>query len=210
MSRSSLGGRALALAAAAFLASLVTAACDRSGRSEAIQAERLATASRWGTPSVFTTAHRSVGDAWRAYFDVRPEVSQPFAFSHQLHLSKELVCTDCHEGVERGPVAGLPSVNTCMICHSQIATDRPAIQALAALQEKGTDLTWPRVYGYPREAHVRFEHAPHIRSGVECATCHGDMAQQTVAERVVEMDMGFCVNCHKSKQASNDCLTCHY
>ena len=200
----------LALAAAAFLASLVTAACDRSGRSEAIQAERLATSSRWGTPSVFTTAHRSVGDAWRAYFDVRPAVAHPFAFSHQLHLSKELVCTDCHEGVERGPVAGLPSVNTCMICHSQIATDRPAIQALAALQEKGTDLTWPRVYGYTREAHVRFEHAPHIRNGVECATCHGDMAQQTVAERVVEMDMGFCVNCHKSKQASNDCLTCHY
>ena len=210
MSRSSVGGRALAVAAAAFLASLATAACDRSGRSEAIQAERLATPSRWGTPSVFTTAHRSVGDAWRAFFDVRPAVSHPIAFSHQLHLSKELLCTDCHEGVERGPVAGLPSINTCMICHSQIATDRPAIQALAALQEKGADLTWPRVYSYTREAHVRFEHAPHIRSGVECATCHGDMAQQTVAERVVDMDMGFCVNCHKSKQASNDCLTCHY
>jgi len=24
------------------------------------------------------------------------------------------------------------------------------------------------------------------------------------------MDMQFCVNCHKQKQASNDCLTCHY
>jgi hypothetical protein len=28
--------------------------------------------------------------------------------------------------------------------------------------------------------------------------------------RAVEMDMAFCVNCHKQKQASNDCLTCHY
>ena len=197
MSRSSLGGRALALAAAAFLASLATAACDRSDRSEEIQAERLATPSRWGTPSVYTTAHRSFGDAWRSFFDVRPVVSQPIPFSHQIHLAKELVCTDCHEGVERGPVAGLPSVNTCMICHSQIATDRPLIQALAAMQEKGLDLAWQRVYNYTREAHVRFEHAPHIRSGVECSTCHGNMTQQTVAERVVDMDMAFCVNCHK-------------
>jgi len=26
----------------------------------------------------------------------------------------------------------------------------------------------------------------------------------------VDMDMAFCVNCHKQKQASNDCMTCHY
>lgn len=167
-------------------------------------------ASRWGTPSVLTTAHRSAGDAFRAFFDIRTDPEQPVAFSHQLHLSKELVCTDCHEGVERGPVAGLPSVNTCLICHSQIATDRPIIQQITKLQEQGHDLAWQRVYGYPREAHVRFEHAPHIRSGVECSTCHGDLSQQTVATRVVEMDMAYCVNCHKAKQASNDCLTCHY
>jgi hypothetical protein len=209
VSRSRLGGRRLALVVLAAVWAMA-AACNWSARTEHQQAQRLAQPSRWGTPSVFTTAHRSVGDAVGAFFGVRPEVQQPVAFSHQLHLEKELVCTDCHEGVERGPVAGLPSVNTCMICHSQIATDRPIIQSLTAMQEKGLDLTWPRVYGYARGAHVRFEHAPHIRSGVECSTCHGDMKQQTVARRVVEMDMAFCVNCHKTKQASNDCLTCHY
>jgi len=26
----------------------------------------------------------------------------------------------------------------------------------------------------------------------------------------VDMDMNFCVSCHKQRQASNDCLTCHY
>jgi hypothetical protein len=210
VSRSRLGGRRLALVVLLAAVWATAAACNWSARSEHQQAQRLAQPSRWGTPSVFTTAHRSVGDAFRAFFGVRPDVQQPVAFSHQLHLEKELLCTDCHEGVERGPVAGLPSVNTCMICHSQIATDRPIIQSLTAMQEKGLDLTWPRVYGYAREAHVRFEHAPHIRSGVECSTCHGDMKQQTVARRVVEMDMAFCVNCHKTKQASNDCLTCHY
>jgi hypothetical protein len=135
---------------------------------------------------------------------------QPFDYSHQIHLEKELVCTDCHEGVERGPRAGLPSINTCMICHSQIATERPLIKTLADLQAKGIDLAWQRVYDYAPQAHVRFEHAPHIRAKVDCATCHGDMRQQSVAQRMVDMDMGFCVNCHKQRQASNDCLTCHY
>jgi formamidopyrimidine-DNA glycosylase len=166
--------------------------------------------SRWGTPAVFTTAHTSFSSAVRDYFGIRDEARQPFDFSHQLHLSKELLCTDCHSGVEKGPVAGIPSVSTCMICHSQIATDRPLIKTLTELQSKGLDLPWQRVYSYAPEAHVRFDHAPHIRAKVECSTCHGNLTEQTVARRVVNLSMSFCVNCHRAKQVSNDCLTCHY
>jgi predicted CXXCH cytochrome family protein len=201
------------LFAGAFVAWLAAAAagCGVIARpSEQEQTARLAQASRWGTPSVFTPAHRSIGEAFSEHFGVRPEPEQPFPFSHQIHLEKQLVCTDCHESVERGPRASIPGVNTCMICHSQIATDRPLIQQIAQMQEKGLDFAWQRVYDYPRSAHVRFEHSPHIRAGVECSTCHGDQKSQTVARRMVDMDMGFCVNCHKQKQASNDCLTCHY
>lgn len=207
MSQSNRGrsGRLLVL-----LLPVACAACGLTGPGEPGHAERLAQPSRWGTPSVFTTAHRTAGEAFRHFFDRRPEVRQPFAFSHQVHLAKEVLCTDCHDGVERGPVAGLPSINTCMICHSQIATDRPLIQTLADMQAKGLDLAWQRVYGYAPEAHVRFEHAPHVRGGIECATCHGDLKTETVAERVVDLDMAFCVNCHKAKQASIDCLACHY
>ncbi len=159
---------------------------------------------------MFSPAHRTAGEAIRAHFGVRSDPEQPFPFSHQLHLEKELVCTDCHESVERGPVASIPSVNTCMICHSQIATERPLIKQMAEMQAKGLDFAWQRVYDYPRESHVRFEHAPHIRAKVECSTCHGNQKEQTVARRMVDMDMAFCVNCHKQKQASNDCMTCHY
>jgi hypothetical protein len=112
--------------------------------------------------------------------------------------------------VESSPRAGLPGLNTCMTCHSAVATEKPLVQSMAEMQTKGLDFAWQRVYDYSREAHVRFEHAPHIRAKVECSTCHGDMRQQDVAQRVVNMDMAFCVNCHKQKQASNDCLTCHY
>jgi hypothetical protein len=167
--------------------------------------------SRWGTPPVFTPARSSFGQAFREFMGSHPtEVAQPFDFSHQIHLSKGAQCTDCHTGVEQGARAGLPSINTCMICHSQIATDRPLIQQITDMQAKGVDLNWNRVYNYFPESHVRFEHAPHIRAKVECSTCHGNQAEQTVARRAVNMDMAFCVNCHKQKQASNDCLTCHY
>ena len=81
------------------------------------------------------------------------------------------------EYLTKGPVAGIPGVRTCMICHQAIATDRPLIKQVAALDEKGIDLPWRRVYGYPRESHVRFNHAPHIRANVECSTCHGDIAK---------------------------------
>src|SRR3954452_18064056 len=161
-------------------------------------------------PAVFTLAHRSTVDAARDYFNIRPTAQQPIPFPHKTHIAKKAVCTDCHETVEKGPIAGIPSVKTCMICHDQIATDHPLIKQVASYSQKGIEIPWQRVYGFTHEAHVRFQHAPHIRAKVDCAACHGDVANQTVAERVVDHNMGFCVNCHRQKGASNDCLTCHY
>jgi hypothetical protein len=97
-----------------------------------------------------------------------------------------------------------------MGCHLGIAEDKERIIKITTeYYEKGLDLPWQRVYGWNDEAHVRFNHAPHIRSGVNCATCHGDLSKMTVAERAVEHTMGFCVDCHTEKKASTDCLTCH-
>jgi hypothetical protein len=160
--------------------------------------------------SVYTTARGSFGEAARDFFAIRPAPVQPIPFPHKTHIAKKAVCADCHESADKGPIAGIPSVKTCMICHSQIATDKPLIKQVTSYADKGIEIPWQRVYGFTHDAHVRFNHAPHVRAGVECATCHGDVANQTVAERVVDHNMGFCVNCHKAKQASNDCLTCHF
>lgn len=158
-----------------------------------------------------STAHETFGAAVNDYFWLKPTPVQPIEFPHVTHIEKGLTCTEfCHETVTKGPQAGLPSINTCMTCHSQIATDKPRIQQITQMQEKGLDLAWQRVYEYAETAHVRFNHAPHIRAEVECATCHGNIAQQTVAQRNVDLNMGFCVTCHREKNAPNDCLTCHY
>ena len=106
----------------------------------------------------------------------RPDPVQPIEFPHNMHVGKQIGCTEyCHESVTTGPVAGLPSVRTCMICHNAIATDRPRIKQITAMREKGIDLAWQRVYGYHARGARAFNHAPHIRAKVECSTCHGDI-----------------------------------
>lgn len=160
---------------------------------------------------VFTPAHDTIGSAVNDFFGRRPVPEQPLEFPHNVHIERGMTCTQaCHVGVTRGPIAGLPSVRTCMACHRTFAREAPRIQQITELNAKGLDLDWQRVYGYPREAHVRFDHAPHIRAKVDCTTCHGDVAQQTVAQRNVNLTMGFCVTCHQENNASLDCLTCHF
>jgi hypothetical protein len=160
---------------------------------------------------VFTPAHRSFGEAVRHFFSIRPEPVQPIAYQHKPHIEKaKLQCNFCHAAVDKGPVASIPGVKDCMVCHQAIATDKPEIQKVAAYEQRGEEIPWQRVYGWNDEAHVRFNHAPHIRAEVQCSTCHGDVPQMTVARRVVDHTMGFCVSCHQERKVSNDCLTCHY
>ena len=115
---------------------------------------------------------------------------QPIAYTHTVHLAKGLPCTFCHVGVDQGPEARIPGVTVCMSCHSSIATDRPEIKKIAAYKARGEEIPWVRVYNYSASAHVRFNHAPHIRAGVDCAACHGDMTKQTTAERKSEFEHG--------------------
>jgi hypothetical protein len=179
-------------------------------KSSPLDAQRDAKPARAESSLVFTPAHRSLLEAVRDFFGLRPKPVQPIAYSHKVHLENAMACLDCHTGVESGPMAGIPGVETCMVCHSAIATDHPEIQKLAAFQGRGEDVPWQRVYDYSPSAHVRFEHAPHIRAGVDCARCHGDMTRQTVAVRAVNLTMGTCVTCHQQGKASVDCTTCHF
>lgn len=158
----------------------------------------------------YTPAHPTVLDAVKEFFNSRPPAVQPIAFTHKVHLANGLQCVNCHVGVDEGPDARIPSVNFCMTCHQVIAKDKPEIKKVAAYRARGEDIPWQRVYGFEPSAHVKFNHAPHIRAGVQCAACHGDMTTQTVAERRVNLTMGYCIECHQQKKVSVDCVTCHF
>lgn len=165
------------------------------------------------TSPIFTPEHRTVADAVKEFFGGRgpAKPEQPIQYTHKVHLNTVgLQCTFCHAGVDQGPDARIPSVTLCMTCHQAIATDKPEIKKLAAYKARGEDIPWQRVYGFQPSAHVKFNHAPHIRAGVDCAKCHGDLHTMTVAERKVDHTMGFCVECHRQNNAPVDCVTCHY
>jgi hypothetical protein len=135
---------------------------------------------------------------------------QPIAFKHNIHAENGIQCQFCHTGVYQSPVAGIPSVEKCMGCHTYVKTDSQEIHRLAEYWEKQEPIPWVRVNQQP--SYVYFNHASHVAAGVGCGSCHGDVANMTVAEPVVNMNMGFCLDCHaeqENKDALYDCAVCH-
>ncbi len=137
---------------------------------------------------------------------------QPIAYSHQTHVEAGVQCLFCHTSPLRSDVAGIPSVQKCMGCHTIIATDNEAVQALTSYRKRGEPIPWNRVNQQPD--FVYFSHQAHLGAGINCETCHGDVGHMVVARPVVRMDMGWCLNCHLKQPEEKltrqaDCLTCH-
>lgn len=135
---------------------------------------------------------------------------QPIAYSHKIHIEHGLQCLDCHSGADTGARATIPSVSKCMLCHAKIATDNVEVKKVAEFAAARREIPWQRVYGFDPGALVKFQHAPHIRAGVQCARCHGDMTQAATAQPLVKHNMGTCLSCHRQYHASEDCAACHY
>jgi cytochrome c7-like protein/class III cytochrome C family protein len=143
--------------------------------------------------------------AWTAH-----GAEQPIAYSHKQHIALGLACLDCHSTADTSAAATIPSVQKCMLCHAKVAVDKPEIQKVSTFAKSRREIPWQRVYGFSTEASVRFQHAPHVRAGVQCSTCHGDMTQATTAQPLVKHNMGTCLSCHRKNKASEDCITCHF
>lgn len=142
---------------------------------------------------------------WSRYEDT-PE--QPIVFSHEKHAGElKLPCALCHAYAERGKHAGVPAVKTCMNCHKSVAADRPEIQKLTEYWNQKEPVPWAQVYKV--KSHVYFTHKRHIKAGLDCTTCHGEVATMEKMTRVSSLKMGWCVDCHRSRQAPLDCYTCH-
>jgi hypothetical protein len=135
---------------------------------------------------------------------------QPIAFPHNKHIKMGMECVDCHIGADTRASAGIPSVTKCMLCHAKLGRDKAEVKKVIDYANQKIEIPWQRVYSFDVSAHVKFKHAPHYQAGIGCATCHGDMANATVAEKVVHHNMGTCLTCHRQKNASEDCAACHY
>ncbi len=141
-------------------------------------------------------------------------LEQPIQYSHYTHAYVlEMQCEYCHSAARRSIHAGVPPTQTCMGCHKYVKTDRPEIQKLKAFWESGEPTPWNKVHDLPD--YVYFTHKRHVRAGVDCTECHGQMQLQGMPEaipgatdgsttiakvnvRETTLQMGWCLECHGS------------
>jgi hypothetical protein len=129
-------------------------------------------------------------------------------FSHVLHAGKYGIdCLFCHGQAAHGADANLPAARDCYVCHWTIAADKPAILELERRVQSEVPILWPASVRLPE--HVQFPHEPHLRRGVTCAACHGNMGRRENAQPSRPLTMGFCVDCHRTQEATHDCMACH-
>ncbi|WP_243438490.1 cytochrome c3 family protein [Fundidesulfovibrio soli] len=164
----------------------------------------------WGV-FLSITAIALFGLTWWGYRGI-PEAPlgpiQPLPFSHRVHAGvKTLSCLMCHNTVQASAHAGIPPVETCMLCHSRIIITYPDIQALRAHYYDRIPLLWNRVNIL--SDFVKFNHSQHINRSVDCGHCHGDVKSMDRIKPPQEFRMGFCMTCHKAYNATHDCFTCH-
>jgi hypothetical protein len=159
---------------------------------------------------------------------------QPIEFPHNVHVQQfKIDCQYCHADARRSEYAGIPSVTRCMGCHKITAADKPEIKKLADYAAKGEPVPWTRVYKIPEFTY--FPHKAHVRVGLRCQECHGNVEEMTTVaastgpnpvhdalsviglrKNAPPLSMGWCIDCHreqnrtKSTQAPLDCVTCHH
>jgi hypothetical protein len=133
---------------------------------------------------------------------------QPIAFSHAIHAGQyKIDCQFCHSGARRSAVSGIPSLQFCMGCHKTVSPLKPEIARVRAYWDRKEPIRWTRVVQEP--GFVFFNHSPHILKGVRCQECHGPVETMTEVRLDHSLNMDACTGCHRRRNVSIDCYTCH-
>lgn len=130
------------------------------------------------------------------YTRVGYQPKQPVAFSHKIHADQlGLDCRYCHDGVEKSWFSNIPSGNTCMNCHSQVAKESPKLALVRDSFAAGQPIPWVQIHKVPD--YVYFNHSVHVNRGVSCVKCHGDIQKMDEVYHAKSLSMGFCLECHR-------------
>jgi hypothetical protein len=141
---------------------------------------------------------------------------QPVFFRHDVHAGQyKIQCQYCHYSVAVSSEPGIPSMQTCMGCHTLISGsdsgNKAEIKKLRDVSAQKKPIEWTRVHFLAR--HVHFPHSRHIKAlGPNgCWTCHGEINHMPQVYRVNNINnMGWCVTCHLQRNVTRDCTACHY
>ena len=135
--------------------------------------------------------------------DVGYAPTQPIPYSHKLHAGLlGFDCRYCHQNVEDGPHASVPSTATCMNCHKQVKADSPRIKPLVSSLATGNPVEWIKVHMLPDYAY--FDHSVHVNirgeAAIGCKSCHGRVDQMEVVRQEEPLSMSWCLECHNAPE----------
>ncbi len=124
---------------------------------------------------------------------------QPVPFSHAHHSGGDGIdCRYCHQSAEYSAVAGVPPTETCINCHKQIWANSPNLQLVRDSADNGEPIQWIKVHDLPD--FVYFNHSIHVKKGVGCSTCHGQVNRMQLTWQVAPLTMQWCVECHSEPE----------
>lgn len=122
---------------------------------------------------------------------------QNASFSHKTHSGKfGISCLFCHTKAETHFYANMPTAKDCMICHIALKTESELLKSIIYSYDSINSIGYKKIYDVPD--YVMFNHSSHLRSGIDCATCHGAVEQMDSIYLVRPLTMGWCVDCHKN------------
>lgn len=142
-----------------------------------------------------------------AYWEVGYMPEQPGGgFNHQIHAGKlGIDCRYCHFNIEQSPEANIPNVSVCYGCHAEnrLAPEYdPAIEKIGFVREAWAEdmpIEWRRVHKLPD--YVRnFPHHVHVKAGVSCYSCHGQIVGMPEVYQAESLSMGWCLECHRAPE----------
>jgi hypothetical protein len=134
-------------------------------------------------------------------------IAQPVEFDHRHHKRDDGIdCIYCHTGAEREASAGIPATDVCMGCHGQIWNESVQLEPVRKSYETGTSIAWRRVHDLPD--FVYFHHGVHVSNGIDCVRCHGEVDRMARVYRVVNLTMGWCLDCHREGRELTSLTTC--
>lgn len=151
-----------------------------------------------------------VAVVWGTWYWVTPDYldagympHQPASgFSHQIHAGKlGLDCRYCHTKIEVSAEANVPNVETCYGCHGpgRVRPDfarTEMTQFIRDAYDEDRSIEWRRVHKLPDFVR-NFPHHVHVRAGVSCYSCHGQITAMPEVFQAVGMGMGWCLDCHR-------------
>jgi len=148
----------------------------------------------WGTWYWATPDYTRVG-----YMPTQPGTG----FNHQLHAGQlGIDCRYCHTKVEKSPEANIPNVATCMGCHAEERLRNWDIHRVGFVREayaEDRSIEWRRIHKLPD--YVRnFPHDAHVKAGVSCFSCHGQIMGMPVVYQAEGLHMGWCLDCHRNPE----------